>query len=137
MFIIKDFKMKKFIYLIGIILLFVSCSCVKTSSFDVDINVSYIYQNNPDTTYTINYKDKFNFNSSVMGIDPKYSVDPGWINDLILYNNSRFYSKKDGVWHNFTFYRDGILLIKSPDNKLKVVSILTSCNKTNNYERFN
>lgn len=121
--------MKKFIYLIGIILFFSSCSYTKTSSFVVDVKVSYIYQNDPDTTYSITHQDKFNFNGTVIDIDPKYSVDPGWINDLILYNNSRFYSKNDG-WHNFSFYRDGNLLIKSPDNKLKVVSIITSYNKT-------
>lgn len=123
--------MKKFIYLIGIILLFVSCSYTKTSSFVVDTKVSYIYQDNPDTTYTINYKAKFNFNDTVSEVEPKYSVDPGWINDLILYNNSRFYSKKDGGWHNFTFYRDEVLLIKSPDKKLKVTGILSSCTKIN------
>ena len=120
--------MKKLIYFIGIILLFTSCAYTKSSEFEVNIRVSYIYENNPDSTYTIDYKDNFYFNGTVTDLDPRYSIDAGWINDLILYNNSRIYVKNEG-WYNYGPKKE-ILLIKSPDHKLKVVNITTSCSKT-------
>ncbi len=53
---------------------------------------------------------------------PMYTVDPGYINDLILYNNTKIYTKEHG-WHSCERANE-IVLIKSPDYKLVVTKVI-------------
>lgn len=112
----------KFICLIAVLAITYSCAYTKESRFRVNLKIEYEYENDPGVSHYVTYEDYYTYNATVTDLKPMYTVDPGYINDLILYNNTKIYTKEHG-WHSCGRTNE-IVLIKSPDYKLVVTKVI-------------
>lgn len=111
----------KLICLIVVLAITYSCAYTRESKFRVNLKVEYKYENDPDILHYVTYEDYYTYNATVTDIKPMYTVDPGYINNLILYNNTKIYTKEHG-WSRCR--GNEIVLIKSPDYKLTVTKVI-------------